>query len=126
MRENQISREIIGAAIEVHQELGPGLLENTYKHFLFYELRRRGLRARVEVPIPVIYKEERLDIGYRMDLLVEDKVVVEVKAVEALSPIHLAQILTYLRLKGNKLGLIINFNTLLLKNGIKRVVNGYL
>ncbi|TVR89846.1 MAG: GxxExxY protein [Saprospirales bacterium] len=126
MKENTISGKVIGAAIEVHKQLGPGLLEKTYQHCLFHELRRRGISVRKEVPLPVVYKGEKLDLGYRIDLLVGDKVIVEVKAVEALAPIHTAQVLTYLKLKEKKLGLLINFNTLLLKNGIQRVLNGYI
>ncbi len=123
MEENEISRKIIGAAIEVHHQLGPGLLESSYQHCLFHELRSRGIRVRNEVPLPIVYKGEKLDAGYRLDLLVEDKVIVEVKSAEELAKIHLAQVLTYLKLKDKKLGLLINFNTLLLKDGIRRVVN---
>ncbi|TVR89840.1 MAG: GxxExxY protein [Saprospirales bacterium] len=123
MGENAISRKIIGAAIEVHRQLGPGLLESSYQQCLFHELMSRGLRASNEVPLPIVYKGQKLDAGYRLDLLVEDKVVVEVKSAEALAKIHFAQLLTYLRLKDKKLGLLINFNTLLLKDGIQRVVN---
>ena len=126
MKENQISREIIGAAIEVHRQLGPGLLENTYQHCLYFELLSRGLKVKKEVGLPVIYKGERLDIGYRLDLLVENKVIVELKIVDAFAPVHIAQVLTYLKLTDLKLGLLINFNTELLKDGVQRVLNGYL
>ncbi|TVQ51452.1 MAG: GxxExxY protein [Saprospirales bacterium] len=123
MRENQISGKIIGAAIEVHQQLGPGLLETSYQHCLYHELLKRGIRVRKEVPLPLVYKGEKLDAGYRLDLFVEDTVIIEVKAVDVLAPIHKAQILTYLKLNASKLGLLINFNTILLKDGIQRVVN---
>jgi GxxExxY protein len=123
MRENEISSKIIGAAIRVHRQLGPGLLESSYQHCLFYELLARGIRVRKEVPLPIVYRGEKLDAGYRMDLLVEDTVVVEIKSAEALAKIHFALLLTYLRLNDKKLGLLINFNTLLLKDGIQRVVN---
>jgi len=123
MEENEVSRKIIGAAIEVHDQLGPGLLESSYQHCLLHELRSRGIRVSNEVPLPIVYKGEKLDAGYRLDLLVEDKVIVEIKSAEALAKIHLAQLLTYLKLKDKKLGLLINFNTLLLKDGIRRVVN---
>jgi len=126
MNENQISRKIIGAAIEVHRQLGPGLLENTYKHCLFYELIEMDVEVKKEVSLPVIYKEKRLDIGYRLDLLVENEVIVELKTVDAFAPIHMAQLLTYLKLTDRKLGLLINFNTILLKDGVQRVLNGYL
>lgn len=120
---NQISEKVIGAAIEVHRTLGPGLLESAYQECLCYELRQQGLKVRREVPMPIVYKEVKLDHGYRMDLLVEEQVVVELKTVEAFTDVHLAQVLTYLRLGDYKLGLLINFNVSLLKDGIKRVIN---
>ncbi len=123
MTENQISSEIIGAAIEVHKELGPGLLESSYEHCLQHELKLRGFQVDYQYPLPVIYRGDKLDVGYRIDLIVEKKVIVEVKAVEALADIHIAQILTYLRLKDIKLGLLINFNSLKVTSGIRRVVN---
>jgi GxxExxY protein len=126
MTENELSTIIIGAAIEVHKQLGPGLLESTYEHCLAYELRLMGLDVKQQVALPIVYKGIKLDAGYRIDLLVEDKVIVELKAVEALADIHTAQLLTYLKLKDMKLGLLINFNTVLLKDGIKRIINGYL
>jgi len=125
MSENEISSMIINAAIEVHKELGPGLLESTYKECLYYELIKRGLSVIKENGLPLIYKEVHLDCGYRIDLYVERKVIVEIKAVEALNDIHLAQIITYLKLSGCKLGLLMNFNVKLIKHGIKRVVNDF-
>ena len=121
MRENQVSDKIIGAAIEVHRELGPGLLENTYETCLAHELTLRGIPFERQMAINVNYKGVELDCGFRVDLFVDDLVVVELKAVEILVPIHTAQVLTYLKLTGCKLGLLLNFNTTLLKDGIKRV-----
>ncbi|NOX67405.1 MAG: GxxExxY protein [Chlorobi bacterium] len=123
MHENELSKEIIGLAIKVHRSLGPGLLESAYEECLYYELEKAGLIVEKQKPMPLIYDEVKLDVGYRMDLLVEDKVVIEIKSVEALNNIHLAQVLTYLKLSRCKLGLLINFNVVLLKDGIKRVVN---
>ena len=124
MTENEISNKIIGAAIKVHTALGPGLLESAYQECLYYVLQREGLKVEKEKPIPLVFEEVKLDCGYRMDLLVENKVVIEVKSVEALNDVHLAQTLTYLKLGEFKLGLLINFNVALLKQGIKRVANG--
>jgi GxxExxY protein len=123
MNENEISGIIIGKAIEVHKALGPGLLESAYQECLYYELIGSGLKVEKEKPMPIIYKEVKLDHGYRMDLLVEDKVVVEIKTVDAIIDVHEAQILTYLKLGDYKLGLLINFNVQLLKKGIKRFVH---
>ncbi|MCE7992049.1 MAG: GxxExxY protein [Roseivirga sp.] len=123
MTNNHISKQIIGAAIEVHKLLGPGLLESAYQECLYFELIQKGLNVRKEVPRPIIYKDIKLDHGYRIDLLVEERVVVELKAVEFLTDVHLAQMLTYLKLGDYKLGLLINFHVTLLKNGIKRVIN---
>lgn len=120
---NKISDILIGCSIEIHKQLGPGLLESAYKECLFYELIQNGLKVKREVPMPIIYKEINLDHGYRMDLLVEDKVVVELKTVDFLTDVHKAQLLTYLKLGNYKLGLLINFNETLLKNGIKRIIN---
>ena len=117
---NKITEKIIGCAIEVHKELGPGLLESAYEECLFYELQQAGLNAERQVPVPVIYKEIKLDCGYRMDILVEKKVVVELKTVDTIIPVHEAQILTHLRFAKKEVGLLINFNVTLLKNGIKR------
>jgi len=123
MTENELSNIIIGFAIEVHKSLGPGLLENAYKECLYYKIMQTGFKVEKEKPMPLIFEEVKLDCGYRIDILVENKVVIEVKSVEALNDIHLAQTLTYLKLGNFKLGLLINFNELLLKDSIKRVVN---
>lgn len=123
MTENEISNIIIGKAIEVHKSLGPGLLESAYKECLYYELFKTELSVEKEVAMPIVYKEIKLDHGYRMDLLVNNKVVIEVKTVEFLNDIHKAQLLTYLKLGNYKLGLLINFHVNLLKNGIKRIIN---
>ncbi|MBK6324566.1 MAG: GxxExxY protein [Chloroflexi bacterium] len=117
-----LTEQIIGAAMEVHRQLGPGLMENVYQVCLAHELDLRGVRCQREKPLPIVYKGTQLDCGYRLDFLVEDKVVVELKAVEQLLPIHEAQLLTYLKISGCKVGLLINFNVPLLKRGIKRRV----
>lgn len=119
---NQLSNEIIGLAIKVHKVLGPGLLESSYKECLYYEVLKAGYFAEKEKPLPLVYETIKLDIGYRVDLLIENKLVVEIKAVDTLADIHTAQVLTYLKLSGSRLGLLINFNVTLLKNGIKRLV----
>ncbi len=121
--ENRLSKLIIGKAIEVHKHLGPGLLESAYQECLLYELTEYGLLVEEEKAIPIVYKKIKLDHGYRIDLLVENKVVIEVKTVEALTDVHAAQVLTYLKLGNYKLGLLINFNVILLKSGLKRFVN---
>ena len=123
MTENEIATKIIGAAIEVHKQLGPGLLESTYESCLVYELRQMGLEVQQQLALPVLYKEVKLEAGYRIDVLVENKVIIELKSLESLADIHTAQLLTYLQLKDLKLGLLINFNEVLLKNGLKRIVN---
>ncbi|WKL46688.1 GxxExxY protein [Flavobacterium pectinovorum] len=123
MTENEISTIIIGLAIQVHKALGPGLLENAYQECLYYKIKQRGLLVEKEKLMPVIFEEVKLDCGYRIDLLVENKFIVEIKSVESLTTIHLAQTLTYLRLGNYKLGLLINFNEILLKNGVRRVIN---
>ncbi len=123
MTENEISNKVIGCAISVHKSLGPGLLESAYQECLAYELRQNGLIVLKEVPIPIVYKEVKLDHGYRIDLLVNNLVVIEIKSVEAISPVHEAQLLTYLKLGNFKLGLILNSHTTVLKNGIKRMGN---
>jgi GxxExxY protein len=120
---NNISEQIIGAAIDVHRELGPGLLESTYEACLAFELAQRKLTVERQKALSVVYKDVTLDCGYRIDLLVENEVVIEVKAVERLEPIHEAQIITYLKLSGLNLGLLINFNVKVLRNGIRRLVN---
>jgi GxxExxY protein len=120
-----ITRRIIGAAIEVHRQLGPGLLESAYETCLAFELRELGLKIEQQKPLPVVYKQVKLDCGYRLDLVVEDSVVVEVKAVEQLAPIHDAQLLSYLRLSEKRVGLLINFHVRVLKNVLKRIVNDF-
>lgn len=121
-RENPLSNEIIGAAIEVHKQLGPGLLESAYEECLAHELTLRQVPFERQKPLPVIYKGTKLDVGYRLDLLVEGLIVVELKAIEKLARIHDAQMITYLKLTNCKLGLLLNFNVRLMKNGIKRIV----
>ncbi len=122
MNENEISRIVIGCAIEVHKQLGPGLLESAYQECLYYELTQAGLKVQKEKPMPIVYKEVKLDHGYRIDLLIEDSVVVEIKTVEVLNDVHSAQVLTYLKLGNYKLGLLLNFHVTLLKDGIKRLI----
>ena len=122
---NQITNRIISASIDVHRVLGPGLLESAYEACLAYELAERGLKVELQKPLPIIYKEVKLDGGYRLDLVVQELVVVEIKAVDRLSPIHEAQLLSYLRLSGYKVGLLINFNVTVLKNGLRRMVNEF-
>ena len=122
-REDELSYEIIGAAIEVHRHLGPGLLESAYEECLCHELHSRNIVFYRQVPLPVQYKGKQLDCGYRLDVVVERTVILELKAVEKTLPIHDAQLLTYLKLSNLKLGLLINFNTTTLKQGIKRIVN---
>ena len=124
MDSHRITENIIGAAMKVHSELGPGLLEKTYEVCLAYEIGKRGLQAKTQVELPVIYDNLKMEAGYRIDILVEEIVIVEVKAIEVLAPIHRAQLLTYLKLSGKRLGLLINFNVLHLRDGIKRLVNG--
>ncbi len=121
--ENSLATKIIGFAIKVHKELGPGLLESVYKECLAYELNKNGLFVEKEKPLPIIYDDVKLDCGYRLDILVANKVIIEVKSVKEMNDIYLAQLLTYLKLSDCKLGLLINFNVLLLKDGLKRVIN---
>ncbi|WP_375492864.1 GxxExxY protein [uncultured Nostoc sp.] len=123
MDENDLSGVIIGCGMRVHTALGPGLLESAYEECLYYELRKNGLNVGKQVPLPLIYEEVKLDCVYRLDLIVENKVIIEVKSVESINPIHSVQLLTYLKLTNCKLGLILNFNVLHLKEGIKRVAN---
>ena len=125
MTENEITEKVIGSAIEVHRHLGPGLLESAYDECLCYEMSRQGLRFERQVHLPIDYKGLRLDCAYRMDLLVEDSVVVEIKAVDEIIPVHQAQLLTYLKASGKQVGLLINFNVVVLKDGIRRLVNEY-
>ena len=120
---NAVTNKIIGAAMRVHSALGPGLLESAYEACMAYELAREGLRFEQQKALPLVYREVRLDCGYRLDLLVEGKVIVEIKSVDTLAPIHTAQLLSYLRLADCRVGLLLNFNSRSLKNGIRRVVN---
>ena len=124
MHENEISKIIFDLGLKIHKNLGPGLLESAYEECLFYQISKAGLFVEKQKPMPLIYEEVKLDIGYRMDLLVEKSVVIEVKSCEALNDVHLAQVLTYLKLSGCRLGLLINFNTNLFKNGYRRILNG--
>ena len=124
MEINEITGKIINASIQVHKALGPGLLESAYKECLFYHITKyENLFVEKEKPMPLIYEEVKLDVGYRIDLLIENKVVIEIKSVDALNDVHIAQTLTYMKLGNYKLGLLINFNVTLLKNGIKRLAN---
>lgn len=123
MSENEISNIIIGCALEVHKHLGPGLLESTYEACLAFELKQKGLIVSQQQALPIVYKDVKLNAGYRIDLLVENLIIVEIKSVDALADIHIAQLLTYLKLKELKLGLLVNFNSCLLKTGIRKVVN---
>lgn len=125
MKENEITEKIIGCAIKVHKNLGPGLLESAYQECLFYELKKSGLKVEKEKSLPLIYEEVKLECGYRLDLLVENTIIVEIKSIEALNDIHLAQVLTYLKLYDSKIGLLINFKILQLIKGVKRVINKY-
>ncbi len=121
--ENQLSRIIFDSSLKVHRTLGPGLLESSYEECLFYELKKSGVEVVKQKPLPLIYEDVKLEIGYRVDLPVENKVVIEVKSVDSLNDIHLAQVLTYLKLSNCKLGMLINFNATMIKDGIRRVVN---
>jgi GxxExxY protein len=123
MNENELSRIVFDSALKVHRGLGPGLLESSYEECLYYELNKSGVFVERQKALPLIYEEVKLDIGYRIDLLIESKLIVELKSVEALNDIHFAQLLTYLKLSNCKLGLLINFNVTLIKNGIKRIAN---
>lgn len=122
---NEITGIIIEESIKIHNDLGPGLFESVYEEVLCYRLVKRGLKVERQIPIPVIYEEIKLEIGFRADLIVEDEIVVEIKSVECLAPVHHKQLLTYLKLTTLKVGLLINFNEELLKNGIKRIVNNF-
>ena len=123
MNDNKITEKIIGSAIEIHRHLGPGLLESAYQECLYYELKQAGFKVEKEKPVPVVYKEVKLNHGYKIDLLVENRIVIELKTVEVFTDVHTAQILTYMKLGNYKLGLLINFHVSLLKNGIKRFIN---
>jgi GxxExxY protein len=119
-----VSERVIGFAIEVHRQLGPGLLESAYEECLCFELKQAGIAYARQVPLPVTYKQVQLESGYRMDIVVEQELVIELKSVDRLMPIHEAQMLTYLKLSGFKIGLLLNFNSILLKDGLKRVILG--
>ena len=123
MHENEVARQIVDAAYKIHSTLGPGLLESAYQAILVYELQRRGLQIAAETPMPLAYEGVRLDVGFRADLIVEDKVIVELKSVEKIAPVHKKQLLTYLRVADKRLGLLINFGAPLIKDGITRIVN---
>ena len=123
MTENEIGTKILDYAFALHRTLGPGLLESVYERALCYDLMEAGLCVQAQMPVPLVYKGIKFEAGFRLDLLVEDKVIIEVKSIEALAPIHFAQTLTYLKLTNKRLGLLINFNNVLLKDGIHRVVN---
>jgi len=123
MTENELSKIVFNCALKVHQNLGPCLLESAYEECLFYELMKTGLDIQKQKGLPLVYEDVKLDIGYRIDIIIENKLILEIKSVEALNDIHFAQLLTYLKLTNCKLGILINFNVLLIKNGIKRVVN---
>ncbi len=125
MTDYELTSKIIGNAIEVHKILGPGLLEAAYKECLYYNLKESGLKVEKEKPMPLLFKEVRMDCGYRIDLLVEGRIVIELKTVEEINDVHIAQTLTYMKIGEFRRGLLINFNVSLLKNGIKRLVNGY-
>lgn len=126
MTENEISKIVFESALKVHRNLGPGLLENAYEECLFYELKKINVSVEKQKALPLIYEEVKLDVGYRIDIIVEEKFIVEIKSVAELNDVHLAQLLTYLKLSNCKLGLLINFNVKLLKEGVRRVVNGTL
>lgn len=126
MTENQIAKSVFEAALKVHKALGPGLLESAYEECLFYELKKQGIKVEKQKALPLIYEDVKMEIGYRVDLMIENKFIIEIKAVEAMNDVHMAQILTYLKLADCKLGMLINFNVSLLKNGVRRVINGTL
>lgn len=123
MNENELSKIVVDCIFKVHRNIGPGLLESAYEECLFYELSKTGLLVERQKPLPLFYETIKMEIGYRLDFLIENKLVIEVKAVEALNDVHKAQVITYLKLSGCKLGLLVNFNVVLIKDGIKRIVN---
>ncbi len=125
MSENELAKVVFECGLKIHKAIGPGLLENAYEECLFYELVNNGLFVERQKELPLIYEKIKLDVGYRVDLLVEQKLVIEIKSVESINPIHFAQIMTYLKLGNYKLGLLINFNSILFKDGVRRVINGY-
>jgi GxxExxY protein len=118
----ELTGKIVDCAIKVHKQLGPGLLESAYQECLDFELLDSGLRTCKQIPMPLFYKNRKLDVGYRIDLMVEDKVIIEIKSVDALNPVYVAQVMTYLKLSGCRIGLLINFNVVFLKDGIKRII----
>lgn len=124
MTENEVAKEIVDAYFQIHKKLGPGLFESVYEEVMAYELDKRGLFIRRQAPIPVMYDDVKLELGFRADILVQDIVIVEIKSIEAIAAVHQKQLLTYLKLAGMKLGLLINFNVPLIKDGIQRIVNG--
>jgi GxxExxY protein len=124
LSENEIAKVVLDCAIKVHRTTGPGLLESAYQECLYYELVKKGMNVEKQKMLPLVYEEIHLDAGYRIDLLVNNKVVIELKSIDAIAPVHKAQVITYLKLSGCKLGLLINFNVALLKDGFKRIVNG--
>mgnify|MGYP006291042527 len=123
MTENELSHQIIGCALDIHKTIGPGLLESAYENALAYDLKEAGLNVKQQVPMPFIYKEVKQDVGYRLDLLINNKVIIEIKSLENLAPVHYAQTLTYLKLSDLKLALLINFNSKVLKDNIHRIIN---
>ncbi len=123
MTENEISKIVFECALNVHKALGPGLLESAYEECMLYEIKKTGLKVEKQKPLPLIYEDVKLEIGYRVDLMIENKVILEIKSVETLNDVHMAQVLTYLKLSDCKLGMLINFNVALIKNGIKRIAN---
>ena len=123
MSENELSKIIVNCCFKIHTKLGPGLLESVYEEVLSYELQKEGLKIRRQPGLPLVYDKIKMDLGFRADIIVEDKVIIELKSVEVIAPVHLKQLLTYLKLTGMKLGLLINFNEALIKDGIRRVVN---
>jgi len=123
MSENELSYQIIGCALDIHKTIGPGLLESAYENALAHDLKELGLNVKQQVPMPFIYKEVKQDVGYRLDLLINNKVIIEIKSLETLAPVHFAQTLTYLKLSNLKLALLINFNSKVLKDNIHRIVN---
>lgn len=122
MEINEITKEVIGAAVEVHKQLGPGMLESAYEECLCYELENRGFSIQRQKPVPIVYKDIKLECGYRIDVLVDDTLVLELKSIDAIAPVHVAQILTYMRFANKKIDLLINFNVTVLKNGLRRYV----
>ena len=123
MTENELSHQIIGCALDIHKTIGPGLLESAYENALAYDLKQLGLNVKQQVPMPFVYKEVKQDLGYRLDLLINNKVIIEIKSLENLAPVHYAQTLIYLKLSNLKLALLINFNSKILKDNIHRIVN---